>query len=151
MRTFTQKMAFLLMTLLCCAAMPQAVMAQDCVDIGEGTTAVNGNVPVACMFRLHDGLMFWHGCPKKFGQRQYDKFICPSNAMLGACDELTVYSITAAVSTYLNSGDFGEIKDINFAEFSEPKTVNEKPSKLAKFGFGPEAGNAPEPTPTPEQ
>ena len=47
MRTFTQKMAFLLMTLLCCAAMPQAVMAQDCVDIGQGTAAGSSYVPVA--------------------------------------------------------------------------------------------------------
>ncbi len=47
MRTFTQKMAFLLMTLLCCAAMPQAVMAQDCLVIGEGTAHSSWYLPVA--------------------------------------------------------------------------------------------------------
>ena len=49
MRTFTQKVAFALIALMC-FAMPQVVMAQDCVDIGEGTTAVNGNVPVASWY-----------------------------------------------------------------------------------------------------
>ncbi|MBR3408968.1 MAG: fibronectin type III domain-containing protein, partial [Paludibacteraceae bacterium] len=50
MRTFTQKVAFALIALLCMIAMPQAVMAQDCLDIGDGTTAVNGNVPVASWY-----------------------------------------------------------------------------------------------------
>lgn len=35
------------MTLLCCAAMPQAVMAQDCLVIGEGTEHGSWNLPVA--------------------------------------------------------------------------------------------------------
>ena len=47
MRTFTQKVAFALIALMCMIAMPHAVMAQDCVDIGEGTTAGNSYVPVA--------------------------------------------------------------------------------------------------------
>ena len=47
MRTFTQKMALWLMTLLCCAAMPQAVMAQDCLVIGEGTAHSSWYLPVA--------------------------------------------------------------------------------------------------------
>ena len=46
MRTFTQKVVFALIALMC-FAMPQTVMAQDCVDIGEGTTAGNSYVPVA--------------------------------------------------------------------------------------------------------
>ena len=50
MRTFTQKVAFALIALLCMIALPQAVRAQDCVDIGDGTTAVNGNVPVASWY-----------------------------------------------------------------------------------------------------
>ena len=41
MRTFTQKLAFLLMTLLCCVAMPQVVKAQTCVEIGDGTYSSN--------------------------------------------------------------------------------------------------------------
>ena len=47
MRTFTQKMALWLMTLLCCVAMPQAVMAQDCLVIGEGTAHSSWYLPVA--------------------------------------------------------------------------------------------------------
>lgn len=35
------------MTLLCCVAMPQAVMAQDCLVIGEGTEHGSWNLPVA--------------------------------------------------------------------------------------------------------
>lgn len=35
------------MTLLCCAAMPQAVMAQDCLVIGEGTAHSSWYLPVA--------------------------------------------------------------------------------------------------------
>ena len=50
MRTFTQKVVFVLIALMCFVAIPQAVMADDCVDIGEGTTAVNGNVPVASWY-----------------------------------------------------------------------------------------------------
>lgn len=97
---------------------------------------VNGNVPTNCEFRLHSGLLFWHGCAKKFSQAQYDKFIWPRNAMLGTCDELTIDNIQSAVTTYLNSGVFGTIKSIDFAEFGEVRTVNEKTSKFAKFGLG---------------
>lgn len=50
MRTFTQKLAFALIALLCMIAVPQAVMAQDCVDIGEGTTALNASLPVASWY-----------------------------------------------------------------------------------------------------
>ena len=45
MRTFTQKWAFMLMTLLCCIAMPQVVTAQTCVEIGDGTS-LNNNLPI---------------------------------------------------------------------------------------------------------
>ena len=45
MRTFTQKLAFLLMTLLCCVAMPQVVKAQTCVEIGDGTSS-NNQLPI---------------------------------------------------------------------------------------------------------
>lgn len=117
----------------------------------EAKIGFNGCKPTACEFRIHDGLLFWHGAPKKFSQGQYDKFIWPTNAMLQtATAPLSVDSIKDAISLYVKSGAFGTISDINFAEFSEPKTINEKPSKLAKFGFGPEAGRTPEPTPTPE-
>lgn len=111
---------------------------------------VNGNVPVACEFRLHSGLLFWHGCQKKFGQRQYDKFICPSNALLGTYSELTIDNIKSAVTTYLNSGVFGNIKSIDFAEFGEVRTVNEKTSKFAKFGLGTNTANTTEPEPVSE-
>ena len=111
---------------------------------------VNGNVPVAGEFRLHSGLLFWHGCPKKFGQRQYDKFICPSNAMLGTYDELTVDNIKSAVTMYLSSGIFGDVKNINFAEFGEVRTVNEKTSKFAKFGLGTNNEPTTEPEPVSE-
>ncbi len=46
MRTFTQKVAFALIALLC-FAMPQAVMAQDCLVIGEGTAHSSWYLPVA--------------------------------------------------------------------------------------------------------
>ena len=45
MRTFTQKWAFMLMTLLCCIAMPQVVTAQTCVEIGDGIS-LNNNLPI---------------------------------------------------------------------------------------------------------
>ena len=40
----------MLMTLLCCIAMPQVVMAQNCVEFGEGTTAGSGSLPVASYY-----------------------------------------------------------------------------------------------------
>ena len=46
MRTFTQKVAFALIALMC-FAMPQAVMAQDCLVIGEGTAHSSWYLPVA--------------------------------------------------------------------------------------------------------
>lgn len=103
---------------------------------------VNGNVPTNCEFRLHDGMLFWHGAPKKFRQAQYDKFIWQNNVNLGTAYELNVDDIKRGVSTYLLSGIFGKIKDINFAEFGEVRTVNEKTSKFAKYGLSA--------TPTPE-
>lgn len=115
----------------------------------EAKIGFNGCKPTACEFRIHDGLLFWHGAPKKFSQGQYDKFIWPTNAMLQTTTgELSIDIIKDAISIYVKSGVFGDIKDINFAEFSEPKTINEKPSKLAKFGFGPEASKTTEPTNT---
>lgn len=50
MRKITQKWAFMLMTLLCCIAMPQVVTAQTCVEIGEGTTAGSASLPVASWY-----------------------------------------------------------------------------------------------------
>ena len=46
MRTFTQKVAFALIALMC-FAMPQVVMAQDCLVIGEGTDHSSWYLPVA--------------------------------------------------------------------------------------------------------
>lgn len=103
---------------------------------------VNGNVPTNCEFRLHDGMLFWHGAPKKFRHEQYDKFIWQNNVNLGTGYELNVDDIKRGVSTYLLSGIFGKIKDINFAEFGEVRAVNEKTSKFAKYGLTA--------TPTPE-
>lgn len=119
---------------------------------------VNGNVPTQCEFRLHDGQLFWHGCPKKFGQTQYAKFIWPNNANLGAGYDLSVDEIKRGVTTYLMSGIFGRIKDINFAEFSEVEAINEKTSKFSQWGLtgaqtpASAVYSAPthEPTPTPE-
>lgn len=117
---------------------------------------VNGNVPVAGEFRIHSGLLFWHSCPKKFRQRQYDKFIYTNNAMLGTYDELTVDNIKSAVTMYLKSGIFGTVKCIDFAKFGEVRTVNERTGKFAKFGLGTNSANsttpepASEPTPEPE-
>lgn len=103
---------------------------------------VNGNVPTNCEFRLHDGMLFWHGAPKKFRQEQYDKFIWQNNANLGMGYELNVDDIKRGVTTYLMSGIFSKIKDINFAEFGDVRAVNEKTSKFAKYGLSA--------TPTPE-
>ena len=50
MRTFTQKWAFMLMTLLCCIAMPQVVTAQTCVEFGDGTSAGSGYLPVGSWY-----------------------------------------------------------------------------------------------------
>ena len=50
MRKITQMWAFMLMTLLCCIAMPQVVMAQNCTEVGEGTTANSGSLPVASYY-----------------------------------------------------------------------------------------------------
>jgi len=47
MRTFTQKVAFALIALMCMIAMPQEVMAQDCLVIGEGTAHSSWYLPVA--------------------------------------------------------------------------------------------------------
>lgn len=41
MRKFTQKVAFALIALLCMIAVPQVVMAQTCVEIGDGTDSKN--------------------------------------------------------------------------------------------------------------
>ena len=51
MRKITQKWAFFLMTLLCLVGMSQMVMAQTCVEVGEGTTAGSGSIPVTS---------YWH-------------------------------------------------------------------------------------------
>lgn len=50
MRKITQKWAFFLMTLLCLVGMSQVVMAQNCVEIGEGTSAGSGSIPVASWY-----------------------------------------------------------------------------------------------------
>ena len=47
MRTFTQKVAFALIALMCFLANPQAVMADDCLVIGEGTAHSSWYLPVA--------------------------------------------------------------------------------------------------------
>ena len=48
MRKITQRLAFLLMTLVCLIGMSSVVTAQDCVGIGEGTSK-NNNLPI-CSF-----------------------------------------------------------------------------------------------------
>ena len=50
MRKITQKWAFLFMTLLCLVGMSNVVMAQTCVEIGDGTTAGSGSLPVASWY-----------------------------------------------------------------------------------------------------
>ena len=47
MRTFTQKVAFALIALMCFLANPQAVMADDCLVVGEGTAHSSWYLPVA--------------------------------------------------------------------------------------------------------
>ena len=49
MRTFTQKLAFLLVALLCFAGVPQKVMA-DCVAIGDGTSASAYYSPISTYY-----------------------------------------------------------------------------------------------------
>ena len=51
MRTFTQKVAFALIALMCFLANPQAVMADDCLVVGEGTATSSWSVPVATYYR----------------------------------------------------------------------------------------------------
>ena len=107
---------------------------------------VNNCVPTNCEFRLHDGMLFWHSCPKKFRSAQYDGLIKQNNANLGPATELSVDVIREKVTTYLSSGVFGRIRDINFAEFGEAREVIEKTSKFAKYGL---TGTEPTPSPAP--
>lgn len=50
MRKITQKWAFLMMTLVCLLGMSQVVTAQNCVEIGDGTTAGSSSLPVASWY-----------------------------------------------------------------------------------------------------
>ena len=47
MRTFTQKLAFALIAWMCVFAVPQVVMADDCLVVGDGTDHQSWSIPVS--------------------------------------------------------------------------------------------------------
>lgn len=79
-----------------------------------------------CEFRIHEGQLYWHGCPKLFGQAEHDKYIWPTNANLGECDTLDENHISEALSAYVRTVDDTASVEI---QFGEKKLVNERARK----------------------
>lgn len=116
---------------------------------------VNGNVPIACEFRVHDGLLFWHGAPKKFAQPEHDKYIWRTNACIGKAESLPEPDIIQAmVRNYLRM-NYGVADDkVITSDWGEPKLVNEKNKKRGNNAEPaaptPDPDVTPDPEPTPE-
>ena len=79
-----------------------------------------------CEFRIHEGQLYWHGCPKLFGQAEHDKYIWPTNANLGECDTLDENHISEALSAYVRTVDDTASVEI---QFGEKKLVNDRARK----------------------
>lgn len=101
---------------------------------------------VKCEFRIHDGNLFWHGCPKKYGQSEYAKYCWQNNANLCPATEMTEDGIRNAVTAYI--ANFADGCVVDSITFGEPKFVNER----ARKEHDTEAAPTPKPTtePTPE-
>lgn len=95
-----------------------------------------------CEFRLHDGKLFWHGCPKPFGQTEHARYIWPNNACVGTCAELNETNIVSLLTAYVRAIDSTATISI---EFGEKKLVNEKARRIHT-----DATPAAEPAPAPE-
>ena len=79
-----------------------------------------------CEFRIHEGQLYWHGCPKLFGQAEHDKYIWPTNANMGECSVLDENNISEAISAYVRTIDETASVEI---QFGEKKLVNERARK----------------------
>lgn len=121
------------------------------------TVRVNSATKVKSEFRIHDGKLFWHGCPRIMAQPEHDKYIFPKNACLGECVTMTNDTILDMVAKHFGANGY-DASELSI-EFGEPKMVAErkkrtatatKPEPIAEPAPMPETSTEPETATAPE-
>lgn len=91
--------------------------------------SVESQKAVKCEFRIHDGRLFWHGCPKRFAQAEHDRYCWPKNACIGEATVLSEETIQAALTTFMGetpwTATFEPIREVNERKGRDKQTKDE--------------------------
>lgn len=91
--------------------------------------SVESQKAVKCEFRIHDGRLFWHGCPKRFAQAEYDRYCWPKNACIGEATVLNEETIRAALTAFMGetpwTATFEPIREVNERKGRDKQTKDE--------------------------
>lgn len=99
--------------------------------------SVESQKAVKCEFRIHDGRLFWHGCPKRFAQEEHDRYIWPKNACIGEATVLNEETIQAALTAFMGetpwTATFEPIREVNERKGrdKQPKDETNEPKEVA--------------------
>ena len=97
--------------------------------------SIESQKAVKCEFRIHDGRLFWHGCPKKYAQSEYDRYCWPKNAAIAEATVLSEETIREALSSFLGEtsyeATFEPIREVNERKGREKKDETNETKEVA--------------------